>query len=134
MEIWKYLIILSVTILLILIGSKVIYKDDYAVITGTVNGNGVDIEYPKGFTKDNCVCVCAMLQNPNNPNGTWGICNGGIFNSSSYVTGALPLKIVLSTKISIQTRNINISDGTEQTVLANSTTADFKYKVILMKI
>lgn len=109
-------------------------QNNIAVLTGTVNGKGVDIEYPNGFTKDNCVCICAMLQNPNNPNGAWGICNGGTFTSASYVTGALPLKIVLSTKIGIQVRNINISDGTEQTVLANSTTADFKYKVILMKI
>ena len=73
MEIWKCLTILSVTTLLILIGSKVIYKDDYAVITGTMNINqssdsktvltgSASVNYPDGFNKDNCVVISLGVQ------------------------------------------------------------------------
>lgn len=105
-----------------------------AILTGTVNGDNLELDYPAGFTKDNCICISAMLQNPNNVSGTWGLCTGGIFNSSSYVTGSMPSKILLSTKINIQLRIVNIIDGEGQTVYANSTTANFNYKIVLMKV
>ena len=60
--------ILLLTILVILIGAKAIYKDRFAVLTGTVvtkpSGTSsteqlgtTDLDLPDGFTTDNCVVV-----------------------------------------------------------------------------
>ena len=59
--------ILLLTILVILIGAKAIYKDRFAVLTGTVVTNPdinsskqfgtIDLALPDGFTTDNCVVV-----------------------------------------------------------------------------
>lgn len=59
--------ILLLTILVILIGAKAIYKDRFAVLTGTVVTNPdinsskqfgtIDLALPDGFTADNCVVV-----------------------------------------------------------------------------
>ena len=95
--------------------------------------NILELSYPSGLTKDNCVIISAMLQNASS--GTWGLA-GGIFNSASYISGSIPFKVsLLSTKIMIQARNINIADGTDPTVYANSDiSALFNYKIVLMKI
>ncbi len=109
-------------------------QSNIATLTGTANGNNLEINYPSGFSKDNCICISVMLQNPNNANGTWALANGGVFTSSSYVTGAMPCKVLLSTKINIQIRTVHISDGSSESVLADSTTGNFRFKIILMKI
>lgn len=68
MEILRSMAILLLTILVILIGAKTIYKDRFAVLTGTVvtNPSGTssteqlgttDLDLPDGFTTDNCVVV-----------------------------------------------------------------------------
>lgn len=103
------------------------------MLTGSLTGgNNLEINYPSGLTKDNCVCISAMFQNP--ANGIWGLA-GGLLNSSAYVVGSIPAKVTLSSKIAVQIRNINIQDGENQTVYANSSpSANFKYKIILMKI
>lgn len=53
--------ILLLIILLIVVGSKVIYKDNFAVITGTIslsNGHGsTSVDYPDGFTRTNCIVI-----------------------------------------------------------------------------
>lgn len=59
--------ILLLIILVILIGAKAIYKDRFAVLTGTVVTNPdmssteqvgtTDLDLPDGFTADNCVVV-----------------------------------------------------------------------------
>lgn len=55
------MVILLLIILLIVVGSKVVYKDNFAVITGTIsltNGTGnTSVNYPKGFTRTNCVAI-----------------------------------------------------------------------------
>lgn len=52
---------LLLIILLIVLGSKVVYKDNFAVISGNIqltNGAGsVTLEYPTGFTRENCVPI-----------------------------------------------------------------------------
>lgn len=44
-----------------MVGSKVIYKDNFAVLTGNIsltNGSGqVNVNYPSGFDSSNCVVV-----------------------------------------------------------------------------
>ena len=67
MEILRSMAILLLTILVILIGAKAIYKDRFAVLTGTVVTNPntssseqtgtIDLALPKGFKSDNCVIV-----------------------------------------------------------------------------
>ena len=103
------------------------------MLSGSLSsGNNLEINYPTGLTKDNCVCISAMFQNPSS--GMWGLA-GGNFSSSSYVLGSIPAKVSLVTKINVEIRNIQITDGNEQTVYANSSpSANFKYKIILMKI
>lgn len=108
-------------------------QNNIFVLTGSLTGgNNLEINYPSGLTKDNCVCISAMFQNP--ANGIWGLA-GGLLNSSAYIAGSIPAKVTLSSKIAVQIRNINIQDGENQTVYANSSpSANFKYKIILMKI
>lgn len=52
---------LLLIILLIVVGSKVIYKDNFAILTGNIpltNGSGqVNVNYPDGFDSSNCVVV-----------------------------------------------------------------------------
>ena len=67
MEILRSMAILLLTILVILIGAKAIYKDRFAVLTGTVVTNPninsskqlgtIGLALPDGFTTDNCVVV-----------------------------------------------------------------------------
>lgn len=67
MEIWKCLITLSVTILLIMLGSKVVYNDRIAVIEGNImleaspdnssHQTSWQLNFPNGFNSNNCVCV-----------------------------------------------------------------------------
>ncbi len=38
-------------------------QGNITVLTGIVNGNGLEIDYPTDFTKDNCVCISVMLFN-----------------------------------------------------------------------
>lgn len=56
---------LLLIILLIVVGSKVIYKDNFAVITGTIsltNGQGnTSVNYPEGYTRTNCVAISIGL-------------------------------------------------------------------------
>lgn len=65
MEIWKYLIILSAIILVILIGNKVLYKNDYNVIQGQIDlsdGSGsAIISYPSGYNYQNCVAIAVGI-------------------------------------------------------------------------
>lgn len=108
-------------------------QNNIFVLSGSLSsGNNLEINYPTGLTKDNCVCISAMFQNPSS--GMWGLA-GGNFSSSSYVLGSIPAKVSLATKINVEIRNIQITDGNEQTVYASSSpSANFNYKIILMKI
>lgn len=108
-------------------------QNNIFVLSGSLSGgNNLELNYPSGLTKDNCVCISAMFQNPGN--GMWGLA-GGIFNSSSYVSGSITAKVSLSSKINVQIRNLQVVDGENQTVYANSSpSANFNYKIVLMKI
>lgn len=59
------MVILLLIILLIVLGSKVIYKDNFAVITGTIsltNGSGIGyLNYPDGYNYNNCIVISAAV-------------------------------------------------------------------------
>lgn len=107
-----------------------------AVLKGTITGDGTEspsknLSYPTGFTRDNCVVLTVNLQRTNNNNKGYGT----VFDSSSYVAGAIPAKVVLdSDGILLEIRNINIGNGTYPTTSNMSTSVSFSYTIMLMKI
>lgn len=126
------MVILLLIILLIAIGSKVIYKDDYIVLTGTITANtgSITIDYPENITKDNCVVISMMLKRSQGT--TWG--TGTVFDTSGYMAGSMPAAVKLaSDKIYVDIRNVNISSA-DNSVMATVPAGDYNYKLILMKI
>lgn len=128
------------TILLILIGSKVVYKDDYAVITGSMTLNAVEtagaykstsknIDFPDGFNKDNCILISAG-QNKlglEDMGYGYGITDLNYNKSLGTLIGAEPFCVLLgsntdTTKIKIY--GFNSYNG-ERTL---------NYRIVLMKI
>ena len=87
--------ILLLTILVILIGAKAIYKDRFAVLTGTVathptggtsstaQGGTVNLDLPDGFTADNCVVVSMGY------NGDHYSCGATDWNLKVYINNSL---------------------------------------------
>ena len=122
--------------LVIVIGSKVVYKDNFAILKGTITGDGTEspssqITFPKGFNRDNCVVLSANLQRTANDNKGYG----AIYDSASYVTGSIPLKVVMnSTDILLEIRNVLLGDENEVTIPEISTSVSFDYTIVLMKI
>ena len=123
--------ILLLIILVIVIGSKVVYKDNFAILTGNLVEGSATITYPKGYNKDNCVVLSVSFDNDNLANRQWAY--SFVMDSSSYVGGAIPYKLKLEKdNISLETKNIQIIDG--QYPYASKSTVDFSYKIVLMKI
>lgn len=91
-----------------------------------------DISYPEGFNRDNCIVLTAMLSMDKDSEEfkEWGY--GNVFNSGSYVRGALPLSVGLSQDhIMISFKNILISESGINEI---EFTTDFYYKIVLMKV
>ena len=107
-----------------------------AVLKGTITGDGTEspsktLSYPSGFTRDNCVVITVNLQRTNNNNKGYGT----VFDSSSYVGGAIPAKVVLdSDDILLEIRSILISSGAYPNSSAISSSVSFNYTIMLMKI
>lgn len=109
--------------------SKVVERGDFAVLTGTLNSGSATINYPTGFTKDNCVVISTMLTNPNNSNT--GI--GSTFDSTNLIRGTVPLSVEFtSSNIVIYTKNIGLSNG--NTAAVSDVSLGLSYKIVLMKI
>lgn len=125
--------ILLLIILLIVIGSKVVYKDNFAILTGIIKLNGSsnpgtsynqtiwNINYPEGFNKDNCIVITFGGKFAGE-----GFSYGYVENASASVAavgGSVSRAVALnSTAIRAQAWNIS---GTEK---------EFSYKIVLMKI
>ena len=107
-----------------------------AVLTGTITGDGTEspsknLSYPSGFKRDNCVVLTVNLQRTNNNNKGYGT----VFDSSSYVAGAIPAKVVLdSDGILLEIRNISIISGSSPNSSEIPSSVSFKYTIMLMKI
>ena len=89
----------------------------FAILTGTISLSNAytaqeQVDYPTGFTKDNCVVISQMLNNMGGANYSSGY-NGSISQQ--------PL-ISLGDKVAIRL------------AFDASTTASYDYKVVLMKI
>ena len=119
-------------ILLIVIGSEVIYKDNFAVISGKLNNGESTIEYPEGFNKDNCVIISFSLDNPNLDTDVKHWAYGNLFDASSWVGGSIPYKIgMYSENIRIKTKRVIITN--EQYPSVGESTVAHNYKIVLMK-
>lgn len=143
MEIWKYLIVLSVIILLIIVGSKVVYNDRFVTIIGkaTLTANtqekatnnkctftNIKIDYPDGFTAENCVLISYSRQHNSNMGYSYGWDN--YLESMDNLIGVIPMRVTLfgnstteySNKIRLQLGNLSTSE------------ADISFKITLMKL
>lgn len=123
-------------ILVIAIGSKVVYKDNFAIIEGTITGpiqsNGSyskNIKYPEGFNQNNCVVISNCL-NLQNDTIIWG--TGGTFDSLSYVAGSIPTSVSLrENDMVLRIRHVYIDNtGTVFSMELNGT---YDYRIVLMK-
>lgn len=110
-------------------------KGDFAIITGTLEEDTEDTCYkkvlslPSGFTKDNCVIVSVMTQNPVRTE-QW--VTGTMFSSSSYVIGGMPAIVyITNTQLTIKVKNIVLTNGESAFVGKGGS---FNFKVIIMKI
>ena len=60
--------ILLLIILVIVIGAKVVYKDEFAVLTGSIQMNAqtetgsTSVNFPTGYTRDNCIVDSIMYK------------------------------------------------------------------------
>lgn len=112
------MIILSVIILLIATGVKVVYKNDFAVIEGKItlaNGSGnVRVNYPEGFDSKSIVISIGMGRTDSNQYLEYG------HVSSSIIPG-----------VHLTMSDISI---TAYSVSGIGPTKTVPYKIVLMKI
>ena len=111
--------------LLIVIGSKVVYKDDYAVLTGSItisanDSNSATINYPSGFTAENSVVISCGIQNVSNK----GMNYVGYNKDSSYSLN------------NSWDRRLNLTSTGIILVVDNPNSAEkvVDYKIVLMKL
>lgn len=122
-------------------GTKVVYKDDIAVLTGELNAaandsTGLDnntskltnkaISYPTGFNKDNSVVIsCGAINKIYE--GTKGYAFGD--TSSSNLFSQSQLSGAVTRSVALQPNQILLTLGNYST-----TAVTYKYKIVLMKI
>lgn len=127
--------ILLLIILLIVIGAKVVYKDNFVVLEGGLihDGESADtvINYPQGLNQNNCVVISAQCITSGS-----NISYGHTFDSASYARGGVALNIsLLKNNITIRTKNIFITQDTEGLSGINKPINSSKnYRIVLMKI
>lgn len=130
-------------ILLIIIGSKVIYNDRFVTIIGkaTLTANtqenatnnkctftNIKIDYPSGFSAENCVLISYSRQHNSNMGYSYGWDN--YLESMDNLIGVIPMRVTLfgnstteySNKIRLQLGNLSTSE------------ADISFKITLMKL
>lgn len=127
------------TILLILIGSKVIYSDNIAVISGQMeleansqsnfeNGDEqqtiLNIDFPKGFNKNNCVCLAFGMKTYAEKNYSYGVAftESNRFSSGSYIRNVILGSGDNDSKIGLHVWNMATGQHTVY------------YRLVLMKI
>lgn len=112
------------------IGSKVIYRDNFAIIQGTLKSGQATISpFPQGFTLNNTIILSIMTQNTDNTN--WAI--GSTFDTAGYVSGSLPIRAYMQTNgIVIQAKNVNLTK--DESVYVGTVSKDFNFKLVLMKL
>lgn len=102
-----------------------------AILTGNINltisdertTGYLDIDYPSGYNKNNCVVIAAGLSGTQTSNPEFAYGNSGD-NSSSYVTGGMP------SMVRLREDHINFQIYLDLQTAAGTR----KYKIVLMKI
>ena len=132
MEIWKYLIVLSVTILLIIVGSKVVYNDRFVTITGTIAmpeandsllTGSIDITYPNGFNSENCIIISLMSHNTLHTD--WWCTTTNTKNVSAGIAGSGDLTARLKPAgITVSSNKVAVEENRK----------DVTFKITLMKL
>lgn len=126
------MVVLLLIIFVIVIGAKIIYKDDYAILTGTIQDGQANINYPDGFNKDNCIVVSNMFKRVGVVE-TRGFSIGTTFVPADGTSGSLPNSIELQNSgIVIKLKYIYLSHG--NTSIVSNVDYDVDYKIVLMKI
>lgn len=123
--------ILLLTILVIIIGAKVVYKDNYVVLTGTIDltvntgytSGTKNIEYPEGFNKNNCVAIAVGIAGSTVSNTEYSYGFSGD-HSGSYVTGGI------AKNIRLREEYMQLDVYIEMEASKNTR----NYKIVLMKI
>lgn len=127
------MVISLLIILAIVLGSKVVYKDSFAIVSGKLSNGEATINYPEGFNKDNCVIISFSLDNANLDTDVRHWAYGNLFDSSSWVGGSIPYKIgMYSSNIKIETKRVIILN--EEYPSVGESTVKHNYKLVLMKI
>ena len=103
-------------------------KSDFAIVNGSLTldsgrANG-SVNYPSGFTKNNCFVLSFMANNSANSNYGYGY----IATAAGYTSGAIGHRVVL-TDDNILVGINNPTDGSH-----DSGTATFNFKILLIKI
>lgn len=127
------MVMLLLIILIIAIGSKVVYEDEFAKVQGTIDliassnpgssysQTNFSIDYPKGFNKENTVVVgfkCKLQ-------GT---------GTGDYSFGYTPDKMSTSAVSGVYPRTVRMSDKLECSVYNLSSSKKMDYVIYLMKI
>ncbi len=125
--------ILLLITLLIVVGNKVIYKDNFAILEGNIelvqSDSGLtgttNINYPIGFNKNNCVVISVGISGSSNlEEETYSF--GDLGNkTSAYLAGAIQRNVELTSDNMIFKASFEVSGPAAQTR---------KYKIVLMKI
>lgn len=114
---------------------------DFAVITGSyeyVEGQSskqIELSYPTGFTKDNCVVISVMSGNSATQTKPMG--NGSVMTLNSTTTGSVLYSAVLNTSnIILYFRNVYARAYSESTSpqIQLQDLPNLDYKIVLMKI
>ena len=139
MEILRLMAILLLIILVIAIGSKVVYKDNFTILEGSVVLDAVpsDYEYgtqkqtvwtldfPTGYNKDNCVCI-AFGGRFYKDRG-YSYARGEEYSSVNMINGDIPRTIQLGTQSDLRKIWCQAYNMANQSRI-------FYYKIVLMKI
>lgn len=91
-------------------------SNKFAILTGSITGTGggsTDVDYPSGFTKDNCIVVGAMINN---------------YGGSSYAFGT-GLSNATNPNVRLKNDKVGISIFTDST-----SELTYGYRIALMRI
>lgn len=131
--IWKLLIISNAIILLVLIGSKVIYDDKFAIVEGIIvtpalgsedTKGSISLNYPTGFNKNNCMVISLMSQNYGGDGYSYNT-STSLGLASEEIAGCYGLHASLrSDEIIISLRKVNV----------NAQPKNIHVRLVLMKL
>lgn len=110
-----------------------VYKDNFAVITGTVELEGTsepmesykqtnfNVDYPSGFNQNNCIAIGFDVRRD--------------IENQSYAYGYAPANLSIVAVNSTFPRTIQFNSNNMLCAIYNSATArTIEYKIVLMKI